>query len=125
MTDKQLPNSFFPCTGHSSAGGVVNLGTVAALLLAGASVLATVVHTGSIEIAVRQGLLLAVFVAVIAYPEVAEAVYRHTRRGSVRGGDGPTPAGMIRVVGWICLIALAVAHYATAIPGGFPWAVPS
>ena len=96
----------------------MNLGTVAALLLAGVSVLATVVQTGSMEIAGRQALLLAVFVAVIAYPEVAEAVYRHTRRGIVRGGDGPTPGGMIRFVGWICLIAMVAVYYATAIAGG-------
>lgn len=96
----------------------MNLGTVAALLLAIVSVLATVVQTGRMEIAARQGLLLSVVVAVIAYPEVAEAAYRHTRRGSVRGNDGPTPARMIRLVGWICLIALVAVYYAAAIAGG-------
>ena len=95
--------------------------TIAASLLAGASVLATVVITRSVETAVRQAVLLAVFVVVIAYPELAEATYRHSPRYRARSGDGPTPAGMIRIVGWICLVALVAAHYATAISGGVPW----
>jgi hypothetical protein len=84
--------------------------TVAALLFAGVSVLATSV-SGDGSVAARHACMLLLPLAVIAFPEAIEAGYRHSRRGFAHGGEGPTPAIVIRVVAWGLLIVLVAAHH--------------
>jgi hypothetical protein len=93
---------------------------VAALLFAGASVLASAIHNGNATMAARHACALLLPLAVIAFPEAIEAGYRRSFRGSAHGGEGPTPAIVIRVAAWCLLIVLVVIHHCIADGGQGP-----
>ena len=85
--------------------------TVAALIFASVSVLATAVRNDNAEASVRHACMLLLPLAAIAFPEAMEAGYRRSWRGRAHGGEVPTPAIIIRVVAWALLIVLVAAHH--------------
>jgi hypothetical protein len=89
--------------------------TVASLLFAGASVLASAVHNGNVATSARHACALILPLAVIAFPEAIDAGYRRSFRGSAHGGEGPTPAILIRVAAVCLLIVFVAVHHCIAV----------
>ena len=85
--------------------------TLAALIFALASVLATTVQNGNAEASVRHAGILLLPLAAIAFPEAMEAGYRQSIRGFIHGGEGPTPAIVIRIVACGALVVFVVIHH--------------
>lgn len=91
--------------------------TVAALVVAATSVIASL---GSGQDGVHcafYGLWLAVPVVIIAYPEIADWAFRTSRSGFVHGGEGPVPATLIRASAWILLVVIIVVHHSMQYVG--------
>jgi hypothetical protein len=85
--------------------------TIAALVVACASVILSVVLGHDAEQSAGHALLLVVPLALIAFPDAIEAGVRHSFRGTGHGGQGPTPGCFIRVAAWGLLVVLVIVHH--------------
>src|SRR5690606_41707051 len=55
---------------------------------------------------VFYAVVLLPLVLVIAWPEIAAAGWRASLKGFQHGGEGPSPAWLIRIAAWLCLAAV-------------------
>ncbi len=92
--------------------------TVAALVVAATSVIASLVSGQSEVHCAFYGLWLIVPVLIIAYPEIAEWAFRTSRSGFVHGGESPVPPTMIRASAWVLLVVIIVVHHSMQYVGG-------
>jgi hypothetical protein len=88
----------------------VDRSSLLALLVAGGSTLAIGVRTGNFELTVRHACFLILPLVVIAFPEVSDFIYRRSWAGLAHGGEGPTPAVVIRLAAWLLLIVVVLVH---------------
>jgi hypothetical protein len=85
--------------------------TIPAFVAAGASLTASLLVGDSIERMVRHAVALIVPLALIAFPEIADAAFRRSWSGFTFGGEGPTPATMIRVGAGVLLVVFIGTHH--------------
>jgi hypothetical protein len=85
--------------------------TIAALIVAFASVLASLAMDHNTVSTFRHASILLLPLAIIAFPEPFEDGFRCTFRGMAHGGDGPIPGTMMRISAWILLVAAIVARH--------------
>ena len=85
--------------------------TIAALIVACASVIVSSIFHHDAELPVRHAFALVIPLALIAFPEAIEAGFRSTLRGMAHGGEGPTPGSIMRFVAWGLLVVLVVVHH--------------
>ena len=88
----------------------MNRSGVWGLIVAGCSVLVSAASARNVEITVRHACSLLLPLAVIAFPEVSDVLFRRSWRGLAHGGEGPAPAVVIRLAAWILLIVLVLVH---------------
>jgi len=91
--------------------------TILALVVAAGSMAVSAIFHGSSEFTVRHGLGLLFPLAVIAWPEILDRAFRHSRHGFSHGGEGPAPSAVIRVVAWVLLVTMVTAYHAMAFSG--------
>lgn len=87
------------------------------LIVAGCSVLASAASARNVELTVRHACSLLLPLAVIAFPEVSDVIFRPSWRGLAHGGEGPVPAAVIRLAAWALLIVLVLARHCSGFPG--------
>lgn len=92
-------------------------GTWAALIIAGASVATSAWFHFTPLGTVRYACALLFPLAVIAWPAAFESAYRRDRSGPSTGGEGPVPAGMVRVVAWLLLLTMIAARHVAIYHG--------
>jgi hypothetical protein len=68
-------------------------------------------NTGSAEASARHAGMLLLPLAAIAFPEAMDAGYRRSCRGIAHGGEGPTPAILVRIAAWVLLVVSVAAHH--------------
>ncbi len=81
-----------------------------AFLVAGGSTLAIGARTGNFELTVRHACFLLLPLVVIAFPEVSDFLFRRSWAGLAHGGEGPTPAVVIRLAAWLALFMVVLFH---------------
>jgi hypothetical protein len=87
------------------------------LVVAGGSVLVSAARARIAELAVRHGCSLLLPLVVIAFPEASDFIFRRSWSGLAHGGEGPTPAMVIRLAAWVLLIALVMVHHSWGLFG--------
>ena len=86
--------------------------TLAAIAVACASVAVSAALHPDVALPVRHAAALVIPLTLIAFPSANEAGFRSTFRGVVHGGEGPTPAALVRIAAWVLLVILVVVHHA-------------
>ena len=91
--------------------------TIPAFVVAGASLVVSAFFHGNLAGTVGYGCFMVLPLSVIAWPEVADAAFRHSWSGFTHGGEGPTPAPPLRVAAWALLLTVIVVHHFMAFRG--------
>lgn len=93
-------------------------GTIAALIVAFASLIASVVWHHNARLLYYHAIALILPLGCIAFPEIVEAAYRSSFHGQVHGGSGATPAFVIRIAAWALLVVVVFVHHTVAFARG-------
>lgn len=89
--------------------------TIAASLVACASLLASVVVQHNSAVPIFHAVMLLIPLSCIAYPEIVDTAFRLSRGGRIRGSFASSPAVAIRIAGWVWLVAVIFEHHTRAL----------